>query len=315
MHQENWIIRSVFPLEIEWRLCITMSTQDGSSVPFEVSANQQNLRLLELPSSLADLLRSDNPPRSVARSKGAYNRNADHGESLFLKSTASSSDSATALSASGNAVLCTHDHTFELRQVHSSNSIFVIQPSQTALNDGEQSGLTTASAQAVAQCATTLELRPSLRSGSDLFRSLLPQYRGPEDNTGNNFPSQLVKGKEGFCEDAPLSRAEFDAAWVGLCAFELKGNAFLPTAPLLHGIWKSILSATVVKDLKLEVNVFIQDIAGLVEEDGFPRSLLQAVVYRLSVDQIIPMEGCESSLTDTKQLILCLRQYRDDFQP
>lgn len=281
-----------------------MLTQDGSGVPFEVSANQQNLRLLELPSSLVDLLRSGNPPRSAAGLEGICDRNADHEESLFLKSVPSPSHSATTLSASGNAVLCTNDQTYQLRQVHSSNSVFVLQPSHTSLNDGEDAGLPMASVQAVAQCATTLELKPSTRSRDDFLKGLLPQYTGPEDNTDNCFPSQLMRGKDRICKDAPLSRAEFEAAWVTLCAFELENIAFLPTATALHEVWKSILSATVVKSLKLEDNVFIQNIAGLVEEDGFPRSLLQAVVNRLSVDHIVPMEGCECSSKDKKQLTL-----------
>lgn len=180
----------------------------------------------------------------------------------------------------------------------------MIQPSQTALNDREQSDLTTSSVHAVAQCATTLELKPSSRSSVDLLKSLLPQYRGPEEDTEVSFPSQHMKGKEIICEHAPLSRAEFEAAWLGLCAFELNNNAFLPIAPVLHGIWKSIVSATVVKGLKLDTNIFVQDLAGLLEEDGFPRSLLQAVVSRLSIDQIVPIEGCESSSTDMKQLTL-----------
>ena len=180
----------------------------------------------------------------------------------------------------------------------------MIQPSRTALNDREQSGFTTASVHAVAECATTLELKPSSRSSVDFVKSLLPQYRGPEDNTEVSSPNQLVKGKERTCGDATLSRAEFEAAWVGSCAFELNNNAMLPVAPVLHGLWKSILSATVVKGLKFDVNIFIQDIVGLVEEDGFPRSLLQAVVSRLSVNQVVPMEGCKSSSGATEKLTL-----------
>lgn len=210
----------------------------------------------------------------------------------------------TALSASSNAVLCTDDHTFELRQVHSSNSIFVIRPSRTALNDREQSGFTTTSVHAVAECATTLELKPSSRSNVDLVKNLLPTYRGLEDNTEVSYPNQLVKGKERISEDAPLSSAEFEAAWVDLCAFELNKNAVLPVTPVLHGVWKSILSAAAVKGLKLDVNVFIQDVAGLVEEDGFPQNLLQAVVSRLSINQVVPMEGCKSYLRAMKKLTL-----------
>ena len=152
-----------------------------------------------------------------------------------------------------------------------------------------------AGVKAVAQCATTLELKRSTVSGISFLKSLLPLYTGPVDSTGCISSIQLRKGKEEVCDDLPVSRAEFETAWVDLCAFELESNAMLPTAPPLYGVWKSILSATMVKGLDLGDSFSIPDIVGLVEEDGFPWSLLQAVTRRLSMDQVVPMEGCESS--------------------
>ena len=40
----------------------TMSTQDDLGIPFEISNEQQNFRLLELPPSLLTLLLSKDPP-------------------------------------------------------------------------------------------------------------------------------------------------------------------------------------------------------------------------------------------------------------
>ena len=42
-----------------------MSTQDDSGISFQISNEQQNLRLLELPPSLLALLVSKDPPKYV----------------------------------------------------------------------------------------------------------------------------------------------------------------------------------------------------------------------------------------------------------
>lgn len=38
------------------------STQDVGGTPFGIATNHENLRLLELPTSLLELIKSDNPP-------------------------------------------------------------------------------------------------------------------------------------------------------------------------------------------------------------------------------------------------------------
>ena len=189
-------------------------------------------------------------------------------------------------------MLCTDDQTFQLRQVHSSNSVFVIQPAPSSSNFEEQHAFPAAGVKAIAQCATTLELKPSTVSGISYLKSLLPRYTGPEGNTGDTPSKSASKSKDDVWNDIPLSRAEFEAAWVSLCAFEFESQAVLPKAISLQGIWKSILSATMVRGLKLEESIHVSDIMGLVEEDGFPVALLQAVTDRLAMDQIVPMDGC-----------------------
>lgn len=153
---------------------------------------------------------------------------------------------------------------------------------------------------AIAQCGTTLELKEYSNSVTSFPKGLIAWYTWPEYSTGEVHPSQPRRRKTEVFDDLPMSHAEFEAAWVGLCAFELEGIAMLPTAPTLQGVWKSIMSAIVVKGLKFEDSIHVQDIVALVEEDGFPRSLLQAVLYRLSMDQVVPIEGCESFLDHTQ---------------
>ena len=168
----------------------------------------------------------------------------------------------------------------------------MIQPAPSCSNPEEQYAGPAAGVKAIAQCATTLELKPSTVSGISYLKSLLPRYTGPESDTGDAPSKSPCKSKDDFCNDIPLSRAELEAAWVDLCAFELESQAVLPTAISLQGIWKSILSATMVRGLKLEDSILVADIIRLVEEDGFPVALLQAVLDRLAMDQIVPMDGC-----------------------
>ena len=98
--------------------------------------------------------------------------------------------------------------------------------------------------------------------------------------------------REAILDDAPLSREEFRLAWVELCAFEKDGSAMLPTASTLYALWKSFMSASVMNGVKLDESIYVESIAEVVEDDGFPRDLLHAVIRRLSMEQIVPMEGC-----------------------
>ncbi|KAL4787891.1 hypothetical protein BJX76DRAFT_353689 [Aspergillus varians] len=87
-----------------------MSTQSTPSILFTHHSRQQGFRLLELPPELADLLASDNPPI------------------LELKSPAANG-SGLATTGSEYVNLCTPSQTYSVRQVQSSNSLHVLQPS------------------------------------------------------------------------------------------------------------------------------------------------------------------------------------------
>lgn len=217
----------------------------------------------------------------------------DDEESLYLKSAASPTANAVGDAPIGNAVLCTDDQTFLIRQVHSSNSIFVLTPSYTVPDANEDDNAVGAGLNAIAQCTTTLELKPFTASAVNILKARLMQYTGSDSGVQDFSANSSGSGKERLRDDMPLSRAEFEMAWADLCAFELDETAMLPIATSLLGAWKSILSAGTVRGLKLDDSIHIQDIVGLVEEDGFPRNLVEAIVGRLSMDQVVPMEGCE----------------------
>ncbi|KAL8828720.1 MAG: hypothetical protein Q9191_002428 [Dirinaria sp. TL-2023a] len=208
----------------------------------------------------------------------------DNRESFQLKSTTYNA---------GNAVLCTDRQTYSIRQVHNSNSIFILQPSQSVVGTAEPGE----GVSAIARCPTTLELVPSASVGVEYLKRVLPRYTGPasflgeKDNIASDVGTGAYRGREALLDDAPLSREEFHSAWTELCAFESDGNAMLPTARALHALWKSIISAATATGIKIDESLYISSIAEVVEEDGFPQSLLHAVISRLSVEQIVPVEG------------------------
>ena len=107
-------------------------------------------------------------------------------ESLWLKSAESPSANVDSKQPSPSAVLCTDDHTYQLRQVQSSNSVFMLQPSENRRNEDE---VPSPSLLAIAQCTATLELILSDNVASSamvsrLLKKTLPSYRGIDTDVG-----------------------------------------------------------------------------------------------------------------------------------
>ncbi|MCJ1451461.1 hypothetical protein MMC28_001798 [Mycoblastus sanguinarius] len=258
-----------------------MSTQDGSGIRFDICNEQQNFRLLELPPSLLELINANQPPN------------------LFLKSSAPIVANGPA-QASSNAVLCTDDRTYQVRQVHSSNSVFILQPSE-ASRLAEDDSIPSSSLLAIAQCTATLELIPTSPSGIAFLRQALPLYKGPQTNAMKMSKSVMVStsmekmekmGKQAMLENAPLPSNEFDKAWKEMCAFEFEGQAWLPTALELISVWESILSAATVRSVDLGENFVIATLRRVVEEDGHEGVLFDTVINRLRSDDEDLMDGC-----------------------
>ena len=114
-------------------------------------------------------------------------------ESLWLKSAESPIANDASKQPGPNAVLCTDDHTFQLRQVQSSNSVFILQPSESRRGENE---ITPPILSAIAQCTSTLELVTSNAAVSItliclLLKESLHEYKGIETGMvlGTNIES------------------------------------------------------------------------------------------------------------------------------
>ncbi|CAD6580795.1 MAG: hypothetical protein ASARMPREDX12_000268 [Alectoria sarmentosa] len=208
-------------------------------------------------------------------------------ESLWLKSAETPTTNLDSKQSGSSTVLCTNDHTYQLRQVQSSNSIFILLPSESVLEDNQT---TTPSLSAIAQCTATLELIPSdpaasFAMASHLLKESLPSYKGTDTDVGLGTHitfSRKYKDKKAIFQDAPFSTEEFDKTWNQLCAFEVLDRAWLPTPSTLTLAWKSILSAATVRGVNLEKSFDFKSLVEMVGHDGFPEALIIAVVIRLA---------------------------------
>lgn len=199
----------------------------------------------------------------------------------------------------GYAMLCTDDHTYHVRQVNSSNSVFLLQTSEDGMNL-EEDAIPTAGLSAIAQCTATLELLPTTPSGLRFLTQILPVYDGLEvrEENGVGLPkTSKVTGstsKNVLLENVPFSPGEFKHAWMKLRAFEVQGQAYLPSALALVHVWKSLVSVAALRSVDLEQRFPLSKLVVLAEEDGHPGALSTAVIQRLCSEHEDVVDGCES---------------------
>lgn len=131
-------------------------------------------------------------------------------------------------------MLCTKDKTYNLRQVNTSNSLFVTQAS-----DGTQDEPPHPRLQAIAQSQVTLEVLPAKNvSVAERMKTRLPVYA----STGH-YQSADPISKSKLFEDIPASYAECELAWKELACFELNDEALIPSMSVKLKAWESMLTA------------------------------------------------------------------------
>lgn len=213
--------------------------------------------------------------------------------------------------------LCTTSQTYLLRQVHSSNSIFLVKTAGEGTNNSNNydDNISTNNAidrrnsvTAIAQCKSTLELQSPKADHSALSFMLekLPVYDAPEidggmdidlEHHGNQKNSLDESGREKavdkFFADVPLSQAECVKAWVEVCGFAHKeGDNFKcwqPSVMAKLDIWKKIIEGSLLQEINLESQFLVKDLWAAIKDDEapqddvpFPKALFNAVILRLS---------------------------------
>lgn len=117
-------------------------------------------------------------------------------------------------------VLCTPDKTYALRQVSTSNSVYIVRPGTTPNSSLNQTTL-----DAISQPQSTLELQPATAaSAASYIRAALPTYT----STGHTGSTTKVSKQQLFA-NIPLSDGECEQAWTDLACFEPEGESYAST--------------------------------------------------------------------------------------
>ncbi|KAF2121429.1 sister chromatid cohesion protein-like protein Dcc1 [Lophiotrema nucula] len=237
-----------------------MATQQGEGgVPFSVAHDLRQFRLLELPAELLELLDSPTPPP------------------LSIKSQAPPASSGTFNAKPAYAVLCTPSRTYQLRQVQTSNSVFITQATLEAHEDEIPVPTTCA----IASCGATLELHPADTPALRYLEDVLPIYDivdGEVDASGNG------KSMADVFKDIPLSEGQCKQGWEEVFAFEFAGSSWMPSANTLLQVWTAVNDAAASESVPLHKQFLTDDIINALDDRGYPESLIQAILTRLGYD-------------------------------
>jgi hypothetical protein len=196
---------------------------------------------------------------------------------LSIKSLAPAA-SSTPNPTAAYAVLCSPDKTWQLRQVATSNSLFV---TQSALEAAHGNDIPVPTTRAIASCTTTLELHPSNHPPLAYLEDILPIYDlvdGEAEASGNG------KSKASIFPHLPLSDGQCEQAWKDLIAFEYAGSSYRPSANTLTQVWRAISAYGLAEGVKFDQQFLTDDITRALAEEGFPASLVAAILTHLNTD-------------------------------
>ncbi|KAK6430116.1 hypothetical protein LTR95_013734 [Oleoguttula sp. CCFEE 5521] len=253
-----------------------MSTQSSAGIPVSLLPEEQHqhFRLLELPPELLEILTSANPP------------------TLYFKS----SEVAPGEPA-GNAVLCTHDKTYNIRQKNSSNTVYVLQPHDTNDESGKQR------MQIISQPQSTLETTSAQKTCAAAYiRQLLPVL----SSTGQSVGARSSLTKAQLFVHVPESDAECEVAFRQLTVFVNEhGRCVLPSAQLCLDTWHSILAAARARPVDLTASLSSSSIETL-RNDVREVSDLQGSLVSAVIDSVVPHheEGTDTGVRIDASVLL-----------
>ena len=211
---------------------------------------------------------------------------ADAFESLHLKS-APDAPSSTGLT-DGNAVLCTPNQTFDLRNVQTSNILYILESSSDGPLDAEDNE-PSSSPSVIGQCQAILELIEAKTAPLEHLRQCIPLATSEGLLSSNALNRQLLLAQ------APFSSGEFNRAWVELCIIEGAHGVFLPTPKMLKETWLALLSEALLKGLDLTKPFETKEIENLRNDDQ-SSGVFEAVLSRLRINEAVP-DGSEFATT------------------
>ena len=265
---------------------------------------------------------------------------------LYLKSPSHDGDKSR---ASEYVNLCTPTTTYALRQVNSSNSIFVIKPNLEAgeerhgvnekgVEDGDAGGRR-GTVMTIAQCKSTLELHKAGDGDSaPLFlHKLAPVYDITDaeadtielhnamdvDGEGGGDGVEMLHGaaraRAQLFADIPVSFSECRHAWVEDCAFVHRDPGLRrwvcrrPSAAVKLLVWKKLLEGAVLHEINLEKQFLVSDLwKAMIDDEDAPIDTASGPFPRPLFEAVVRrlMDGSSSEITkDIDSRLKC-----EDFQ-
>ena len=237
-----------------------MKPGDADGIPVYYENEQQSLRLLELPPEVLSVLNSDDHPK------------------LSVKSFSTDQDEST-----GDAVLCSYDKTWALRQVQSSNSVFVASSARL----DHDSNLKVPSLCITSSCSGTIEAIELKDTGKivqtpqSFLSQILPIY-----DTAKSSRLQKHVSKFDLFTRITYSEVELQKAWKDLAAFELDNSAYLPSRSDCLNLWTSIRSSADALSIDLTGTFSADDLWNESSlENDFSFALYTSFLLKLSADR------------------------------
>lgn len=142
-----------------------------------------------------------------------------------------------------------------------------------------------------------MELHPTTGSPIPYLEQHLTLYDGIDheldalSGIGSSPADQEKASKLEVFSNVPFSEDECESAWTEICAFELRKIAIRPTARALAGVWKAILSGATSQAIRLSSEFQLQELCTVVEDNEYPREVIEAVIRRLSSEDAT--QGCK----------------------
>ena len=165
------------------------------------------------------------------------------------------------------AVLCTQDKTFEIRQVQSSNNLYILRPSQHEIEHKVELS-------AIAQCNGLLELIFKRSDVSQYLRSKLPIY-------DTSYATENLKAGAGLKDvfmDSPFSIAEIRDGLKELCVFQHDGICWMPSARVVKEIWLAFMNSMTLEGISINKDLDTSHARRLISEDGHNLKIFDAIM-------------------------------------
>jgi sister chromatid cohesion protein DCC1 len=217
-----------------------MATQSSLSIPFAIARPQEQVRLLELPPELLELIETSKLDAEAGRRLKAYDVHL--GGLIQLKSAPVSSETGSILKPKEQYVhLCTPRHAWAIRQVSTSNSVHILHHTantipSTDLNSTSISASTLLSA--FAQPNSTLELLPVMCDRATIkavIADQIPYYPYPSQSPP---PSSITEHE--LTSALPYPHSAVQRAKRASFLILGKPACYRATPELLLAAWKAL---------------------------------------------------------------------------